>query len=565
MAKTIVKKIDSPHPDVSIFKINGVLGYHENSVLEKFFGECSKRGIKKLIMDFSELSSLGGGCAKVICGAANEGQVVVCIIGASAMAHSFLEKSGKTKIIYENDLDKALASVSSAAASETGPAATVEDPEPDKPEAAVKTSPTPKKREPKPDSAATEATSDVAVAVEHEEPRTAPAPEKKDTSPQPSADATPQQHDPELERRLVQYRSLFSLNADFSRIDNTKQALDAFLFTIMSQARTESAAFFARVPQGYKLTAWQGFETASPEKFILNNGEVDDEEWVGSTNVQEAEAALITKSGKEKLSEWGMHYAAPFVIHGKLEGIVLLGGAMTGTLDKDTLDYLVLVINQAAIAYQNTRRAEIQNERTRGLVRSLTSMIEEHTLSRGNMESVLTYVHAVARAIKYPAESVNDLIYGGVLRDAGMIKVSDLIVQNDRELEDDEWKIIKRHPIEGADMVDAMGFSGHVRDIVLCHHERFSGGGYPQGIQGTQIPLGARVVSVVESYAVMLLDRPTRPALAPEQALSTLKENFGMRYDPDVVTAFVEIVEEEIRSGEKVVYDSSWLFDRAER
>ena len=154
MAKTVVKKIDSPHPDVTIFKINGVLGYHENSVLEKFFGECSKRGIKKLIMDFSELSSLGGGCAKVIRGAANEGQVVVCIVGASAMVHSFLEKSGKTKIIYENDLDKALASVSSAAASETGPAATVEDPEPDKPEAAVKTSPTPKKSEPKPDSPA---------------------------------------------------------------------------------------------------------------------------------------------------------------------------------------------------------------------------------------------------------------------------------------------------------------------------------------------------------------------------------------------------------------------------
>ena len=100
MAKTVVKKIDSPHPDVSIFKINGVLGYHENSFLEKFFGECSNGGIKKLIMDFSELSSLGGGCAKVIRGAANEGQVVVCIIGASAMVHSFLEKSGKTKIIY---------------------------------------------------------------------------------------------------------------------------------------------------------------------------------------------------------------------------------------------------------------------------------------------------------------------------------------------------------------------------------------------------------------------------------------------------------------------------------
>jgi len=139
-----------------------------------------------------------------------------------------------------------------------------------------------------------------------------------------------------------------------------------------------------------------------------------------------------------------------------------------------------------------------------------------------------------------------------VLRDIGMIKVSDLIVRSPRELMPEEWEIIKRHPSDGAKMLRDMKFSDHAVNIVLHHHERFNGEGYPNGTQGQDLPLGARVVSVVESYAAMLQERPTRPALTREEAVNTLKENWGMRYDPDVIRCFVEVIEDEIRSGGKV-------------
>jgi HD-GYP domain-containing protein (c-di-GMP phosphodiesterase class II) len=116
----------------------------------------------------------------------------------------------------------------------------------------------------------------------------------------------------------------------------------------------------------------------------------------------------------------------------------------------------------------------------------------------------------------------------------------------------EEWEIIKQHPTDGAKMLGNMKFSGHVAEIVLHHHERFNGEGYPNGKQGQDIPLGARIVSVVESYAAMLQERPTRPALSREEALNTLKENWGMRYDPEVVRGFVELLEEEIRSGKNL-------------
>jgi HD-GYP domain-containing protein (c-di-GMP phosphodiesterase class II) len=126
-------------------------------------------------------------------------------------------------------------------------------------------------------------------------------------------------------------------------------------------------------------------------------------------------------------------------------------------------------------------------------------------------------------------------------------------------LKDDEWAVIKQHPIEGSNMLRKMAFSEHTCDVVLYHHERFNGGGYPQGVRGKQIPLGARIVSVVESYAVMLQERPKRPALSREQSLSTLKENLGKRYDPDIVASFVEIAEEEIRTGRKARLKSGEL------
>jgi HD-GYP domain-containing protein (c-di-GMP phosphodiesterase class II) len=96
-----------------------------------------------------------------------------------------------------------------------------------------------------------------------------------------------------------------------------------------------------------------------------------------------------------------------------------------------------------------------------------------------------------------------------------------------------------------------MKFSAHAIDVVLNHHERFNGEGYPRGTQGQDIPLGARIVSVVESYAAMLQERPLRPALSREEAVNTIKENWGMRYDPEVVRSFVEVIEEEVRSGEQ--------------
>jgi HD-GYP domain-containing protein (c-di-GMP phosphodiesterase class II) len=212
---------------------------------------------------------------------------------------------------------------------------------------------------------------------------------------------------------------------------------------------------------------------------------------------------------------------------------------------------LGMMFDQVAIAYENSCRLEKQSGRTLGLVHSLISMIENNTLSRGTTEMVMDFTYAVAVRMHYPEEHLRDLLYGTVLRDIGMLNMSNYIVRSPRELVQEEWEIIKQHTIEGAATLERMGFSEHACSIVRSHHERYNGEGYPDGLTGPLIPLGARILSVVESYSAMLHDRPNRPALTADEALNTLEENWGLRYDPEVVKVFSQTLEEDARAGGK--------------
>ncbi|MFQ5511048.1 MAG: HD domain-containing phosphohydrolase [Candidatus Krumholzibacteriia bacterium] len=556
MAKTLVEKVTSTNPDVSVFKISGTLGYHENKVLEKFFRECANKSIAKLVMDFSELSSLGGGCAKIIREAAQGGSVVVCVAGASSRVRSVLVGKGDTPVLFEPDLEKALEKIESAAAPAARPdgAGTTRVAQKGKAEEKAEKAPAGGKKKGAPSKAATPARKTAAAgSIQKEETG------KKGAGRAAAADRKGPGGE-HLHKKLVQYRSLLSLNTDLNRIPDKSGLLDAFLLTTIAQVGVETAAFLERTGDEYVAASWKGFETADPGSLKIAASEVDVPKWLKTRGVFDLDQAPIRAGGRKLLEKWGMPYAAPFVVYEELAAIVLIGKPIRKELDENSWDFLSMLINQAAIAYANSSRFEAESKRTLGLVHSLISMIEENTMSRGHTEEMVNYIHALAVSVHYPEENLRDLIYGTVLRDIGMIKVSDLIVRSPRELMQEEWEIIKQHPVEGSQMLESMKFSRHTCEIVLAHHERFNGEGYPGGLQGPQIPLGARIVSVVESYAAMLEDRPTRPSLSREEALNTLKENWGNRYDPEIVDKFVDIVEDEVRSGEPTRYRGSELF-----
>jgi hypothetical protein len=577
MPKTVIEKSPSPSSDVTVFSVSGTLGFHEKDTLEKLFDECNKRSITHVVLDISKLSSLGGGCAKIIQAVAAAGEIALGITGAKATVLKFLKNA--EQLVVADSIEEAVSRLSGVepvpAALQPAAAAA-----PDQPAAAASQ---PDQPAPTDASPASDSSDDGVIILgleplaEEKKAAAEPASQKPDPPPArkkraggsgdvkparptrteaPPA-APPEAQEPpseransrELQKRIIQYNTLFSLNSEFYRIQDRKSLLEVFLLSTIAQVGVESAVFL-EFREGYFTPASaKGVEADELKGFALSAEQLDLDTWIESLAVHTVENAPFSDEVKAPLLSLGCTYVAPFVAHGEFRGILTLGKPIKSDLDETTISFLKILINQAALAYESTQRFEEEKQRTLGLVQTLIALIEENTLARGNTNLLSNYTYSLANGLHYSDEHIRDLMYGTVLRDIGMIKVSDLIVRSPRELMPEEWEIIKRHPIDGADMLRKMKFSEHAVNVVLAHHERFNGEGYPNGLQGKQIPLGARIVSIVESYAAMLQERPTRPALTREEALNTLKENWGNRYDPDVVKAFVEIVENELRSG----------------
>jgi putative two-component system response regulator len=204
-------------------------------------------------------------------------------------------------------------------------------------------------------------------------------------------------------------------------------------------------------------------------------------------------------------------------------------------------------LQHAGVAVMNTYAFRDLHQQTLSVARTIMSLAERRAGLEQSEDGdrVTEYVARIARAMNYASEDMRDLIYGAVLRDIGMIEISDLVLRSPRKLSPEEWKLVQRHPVRGAELLRDLGFSEKACEIVLHHHERFNGEGYPNALRGSAIPLGSRILSVVESYLAMTRDLPYRAALSTEEAVEVLRENWEMRYDPEVVTAFVTILQQE--------------------
>ncbi len=571
--KTTIEKLSSSSPDVTIFKITGTLGFHEKDVLERLFNECARRGLARVLFEVSELESLGGGCARIIRDEAMRGRIALGLAGATRTVLKFLKNEDAPRVVITDTVEQAIPLIKAKALA----SAATPSPDVDSDEALLSkesleeilrlgdiSADEEDAEHDDDESPRASASSKKARGKEAEREAAKPAraeakgagketPASKESAKSGRATAASDTRDlddsKQLQKRIVQYNTLFSINSDFYRFQDRKNLLDAFLLTTIAQVGVESAVFLESNKGYFVPVAMKGIEAAELRGFAVSAAQLCLPKLLAQANVILVEKSPFGDDVKAPLLALGCTYVAPFVVHGEVRGVVLLGKPLKKDLDTTTIDFLKILINQAAIAYESMARFEEENERTLGIVQTLISLIEENTLARGNTNLISHYVFAVAKRMHYPDEHLRDLMYGTVLRDIGMIKVSDLIVRSPRELMPEEWEIIKRHPSDGAKMLKDMKFSAHTVDVVQNHHERFNGEGYPRGVQGQDVPLGARIVSVVESYAAMLQVRPTRPALSREAALNTLKENWGMRYDPEVIRCFAEIMDEEIRSG----------------
>ncbi len=173
-------------------------------------------------------------------------------------------------------------------------------------------------------------------------------------------------------------------------------------------------------------------------------------------------------------------------------------------------------------------------------VMAFTGAVEaKDPYTRGHCDRVAYYAEKIAREMDMDEDRVNLLMLAGQLHDLGKIGVDDEVLCKAGRLTDKEFAHIARHPVIAWQILEPATFLAEVREIIVAHHERFDGTGYPNGLSGNKLSIEARILAVADSYDAMTSNRPYRRQLSEERALSILEEEKGRQFDPEIVDVFL--------------------------
>jgi HD-GYP domain-containing protein (c-di-GMP phosphodiesterase class II) len=156
---------------------------------------------------------------------------------------------------------------------------------------------------------------------------------------------------------------------------------------------------------------------------------------------------------------------------------------------------------------------------------------------------------AIAEKLELPEEECKSLRYAAFLHDVGKIGIHESILAKEGRLTEEEYRMMQTHPSMGAEIIKGVEFLKPVVPLVYHHQERYDGKGYPGGLSGEAIPLGARIVAVLDTFDAMTSDRPYRKAMGLDQAMIELRRCAGTQFDPRVVDAFICVLEAQSRTG----------------
>lgn len=196
---------------------------------------------------------------------------------------------------------------------------------------------------------------------------------------------------------------------------------------------------------------------------------------------------------------------------------------------------------------------EVQNRTTNLLLGLVNALDLRDTETQWHSRRVAVYCKRLAEELNIQGEDLPAIERGALLHDVGKIGVSDTILLKPGKLTPEEWVEMKKHSDYGYQILEKITFLGDARLLVLQHHERWDGGGYPAGLKGEDIYIGARIFAVIDTYDAMTSDRPYRKALSHEAACQEISDMEGKQFDPAVVAAWKKIPKHEITSIRETV------------
>jgi diguanylate cyclase (GGDEF)-like protein/putative nucleotidyltransferase with HDIG domain len=238
-------------------------------------------------------------------------------------------------------------------------------------------------------------------------------------------------------------------------------------------------------------------------------------------------------------------------------GLLMLGPKKADLpYSSEDISLLRTVVNQLAVAVDNARLYQRTRELYLSSIRTLAATVDaKDPYTHGHSERVSSYSRSIAVALGLSQEDIESIELAGLLHDIGKIGIPDAILQKPGRLDPDERAMIMEHASLGAKIISENAALMPLAELVRHHHEWFNGDGYPDGLSGYDIPLGAAIISVADTFDTMTTDRPYRVAPGKEKAIAELERCRGTQFRPDVVAAFRTIMTAE--SAEHTTIGSS--------
>jgi putative nucleotidyltransferase with HDIG domain len=358
-------------------------------------------------------------------------------------------------------------------------------------------------------------------------------------------------------RRLEHLQALRAIDIAISSNHDLRRTLDVVLEQITSQLNVDAGVIlllnkargqlefgasrsFSGLPLRYtSLRMGEGMAgRAARERRILHIPDL------------RSDAHSLIHSPSLAKEGFASYFAAPLVSQGEVNSVLEIFHRSTLEPDDEWLNFLETLAGQAAIAIENTSLFEDLQRTNKELLDAYDATIEgwSHALdlrdkeTEGHTQRVTQLTVQLAHTFGFTGEDLACIRWGALLHDIGKMGVPDRILLKEGPLTDEEWVIMKQHPVYAHEMLRTIQYLRPALDIPYCHHEKWDGTGYPRRLKGKEIPLAARIFSVIDVWDALTSDRPYRPAWSRDKALTHIRDGAGQHFDSRIVDAFMELI-----------------------
>jgi len=251
--------------------------------------------------------------------------------------------------------------------------------------------------------------------------------------------------------------------------------------------------------------------------------------------------------------EFITYFSTPLIVKGQVKGVLEVFHRSPFIPDQDWLNFLEVLAGQTAIAVDSATLLSKLQRSNRELFNAYDSTIEgwSHALdlrdkeTEGHTQRVTEMTMRLARAAEITEEELVHIRRGALLHDIGKMGVPDYILLKPDKLTNEEWISMRKHPIFAFELLSPIAYLRPALDIPYCHHEKWDGSGYPRGLKGEQIPLVARLFSIIDVWDALRSDRPYRQSWSKEKVIEHIQSLSGTHFDPKAVDLFLKMINED--------------------